>query len=365
MFYIHENAPAHALCLTGMVFGRIKTVLLGYWQKYDWVTFTLKHNFGKILRENPWRKPTPHTTTIHTPGFHTMNVKGENKRDERHRIIIYTADCIFRLTKNSIKYQNTLAQSQKLLAFGRLCAIQFNSFASSFFCTAACPVGYCAMKSKLNAETIHSSLCAWWVFFVLWLCSVSGRILCALKNVCCANKIGSMKSMIYWKRNCVRSTKHTHTQKIKRKVQNTRIDWFGSRIFWPSSILLQMIKRHTSTKKIQPTKININTKVWLDNVLFFRIRSNYHQRIKSPKKHGHCFPQANLISKVFWEQYSKHIVFQSIHNFFSLKKKKWIYLLYYYQIYINLWWWVCEPLTLSCNGRHKHTNNSSKLHFKY
>lgn len=210
MFYIHENARAHALSLTGMVFGRIKTVLLGYWQKYDWVTFTFKHNFGKILRENPWRKPTPHTTTIHTPGFHTMNVKGENKRDERHRIIIYTADCIFRLTKNSIKYQNTLAQSQKLLAFGRLCAIQFNSFASSFFCTAACPVGYCAMKSKLNAETIYSSLCAWWVFFLLWLCSVSGRILCALKNVCCANKIGSMESMIYWKRNCVRSTKHTH-----------------------------------------------------------------------------------------------------------------------------------------------------------
>lgn len=113
----------------------------------------------------------------------------------------------------------------------------------------------------------------------------------------------------------------THTQKIKRKVQNTRIDWFGSRVFWPSSILLQMIKRHTSTKKIQPTKININTKVSLDNVLFFRITSNYHHRIKSPKKHGHCFPQANLISKVFWEQYSKHIVFQSIHNFFSLSKK--------------------------------------------
>lgn len=141
MFYIHENAWAHALSLTGMIFGRIKTVLLGYWQKYYWVTFTFKHNFAKILRENPWRKPTPHTTIVHTPGCHTMNVKGENKRDERHRIIIYTADCIFRLTKNSIKYQNTLAQSQKLLAFGRLCAIQFNSFASSFFCTAACPVG--------------------------------------------------------------------------------------------------------------------------------------------------------------------------------------------------------------------------------
>lgn len=178
------------------------------------------------------------------------------------------------------------------------------------------------MKSKLNAETIYSSLCAWRVFFFCGS-AVSLVGFYAPWKMCVVRTKSEAWNQWFIGREIVCVQQNTHTQKIKRKVQNTRIDWFGCRVFWPSSILLQMIKRHTSTKKIQPTKININTKVWLDNVLFFRIRSNYHHRIKSPKKHGHFFPQANLISKVFWEQYSKHIVFQSIHDcFFSLSKIK-------------------------------------------
>lgn len=136
-------------------------------------------------------------------------------------------------------------------------------------------------------------------------------------------------------RKCVRSTKHT---KDKRESTNTRIDWFGCRVFWPSSILFEWLN-----EKKPPTKINITQPKFVISMtgniflLFDRIIIN---KFCSVHKKNHIFFRSCQKTH-FWSNF-----LEQCFSIYWFAIKNWIYSLYYYQIYINLWWWVCEPLTL-------------------
>lgn len=155
-----------------------------------------------------------------------------------------------------------------------------------------------------------------------------------LRKMCvCANKFGSM-SQWFMERKCVRSTKHT---KDKRQSTNTRIDWFGCRVFWPSSILSEWLNEKKPSAKINITQPKFVISMAGDSV--FAIQSKISQKrhpifcLWSGKERKHFFEL--IFNKTFGNNTLAHI---------DLCSKNWIYSLYYYQIYINLWWWVCAPL---------------------
>lgn len=79
----------------------------------------------------------------------------------------------------------------------------------------------------------------------------------------------------------------------------------------------------------------------LSRTIFFR------PQIKKESNKSQCLVK-NQIKPLFWSViFSK--TFRATEQCFDVYRfmfKNWIFLLYYYQIYINLWWWVCEPVTL-------------------